>query len=131
MTFGKNQVLLELPFSNKPAMLNDIIFKLFVAGYQPVLAHPERYVYMHDHRMTDYQALKYAGVQFQMNLMSLAGYYGKEVESTAHELLHGNMIEYAGSDVHKEKHLPVIQAALHNAVLAKYHSSGRLLNHLL
>src|ERR1043165_5727022 len=58
MTFGKKYVCFELPFTNKPSMVNDIIFKLNLAGYQPVLAHPERYSFFHDKRMHDYERLK-------------------------------------------------------------------------
>jgi tyrosine-protein phosphatase YwqE len=131
MTFAKNQVLFELPFNSKPIMLADIIFKLNIAGYQPVLAHPERYTFFHNRKLEEYHKLKNAGVYFQLNLMSLVGYYGKEVELTAIELLKNNMVEYAGSDLHKEKHLPVIDAALHNGKLAEYFKAGKLLNHLL
>ncbi|MCY7409610.1 MAG: hypothetical protein LH473_05000 [Chitinophagales bacterium] len=131
MTFGKNYVLFELPFNNKPLMLADIIFKMNVAGYQPVLAHPERYTFFHERKMEEYQKLKNAGVLFQLNLMSLAGYYGEPCKEYAYVLLKNNMVDFAGSDLHREKHLPAIESALHDRLLAEYFSSGKLLNHTL
>jgi tyrosine-protein phosphatase YwqE len=43
-------------------------------GFQPVLAHPERYLYL---REEEYQAFKDAGIQFQRNLGTLEGMYGE------------------------------------------------------
>lgn len=52
-------------------------------GYQPVLAHPERYLFL---QMDDYKAFKDAGVQFQRNMGTLEGMYGDEVKVRAEAL---------------------------------------------
>ena len=67
------------------------------AGYTPVLAHPERYVYM-EH--ADYEALRKMGVVFQMNLMSLTGMYGKMAKVKSMQLLVGQAYTLTGTDVH-------------------------------
>ena len=128
MTFGGNYILFELPFTQKPVMLDDIIFKINLAGYQPVLAHPERYSYFHDKRLTEYSKLKSAGVLFQLNLMSLADGYGRSAQIAARDLLDKSMIEFAGSDLHREKQLSTIESALHDSKLIEETLSGRILN---
>ena len=43
LTFGLNYILIETSFISAPPNFYDIIFKLQVNGYEPVLAHPERF----------------------------------------------------------------------------------------
>jgi len=66
--------------------LYDILFDLQVAGYKPILAHPERYSYYHNN-IDEYQKLKNAGCSFQLNLLSTVGYYGADVAKAAEKLL--------------------------------------------
>jgi len=99
-----NYVLVEMSYLYPPLNLYDIIFNLQVAGYNPVLAHPERYNFYHSN-VNEYKKLKKVGCFFQMNLLSSTGYYGPEVAKAADYLLQNNMIDFVGSDVHHEKHL--------------------------
>ena len=47
-------LLFELPFHNQILGLADIIYEMKVAGYIPILAHPERYTYFQDnYRLVD------------------------------------------------------------------------------
>lgn len=99
-----NHVLVEMSYINPPIQLYDIIFELQIAGYTPVLAHPERYAFYHT-RLNEYRKLKDAGCKFQINLLSTIGYYGGTAFKTANHLLNYGMIDFAGSDVHHQKHL--------------------------
>ena len=99
-----NYVLVEMSYLNAPIQLYDILFSLQLNGYQPVLAHPERYSFFHSN-FKEYEKLKKAGCLFQMNLLSSVGYYGKEVAETANKLLANNLINFVGSDVHHHKHI--------------------------
>lgn len=63
LTLKDNYVLVEMSYLNAPIQLYDIIFDLQVAGYKPVLAHPERYVFYH-HNFQEYQKLKKQAVYF-------------------------------------------------------------------
>lgn len=103
LTLKDNYVLVEMSYINPPINLYDILFELQVAGYKPVLAHPERYLFYH-HKFDEYNKLKRAGCLFQINLLSVTGYYGISVLKAAERLLNENMIDYAGSDVHHERH---------------------------
>ena len=104
LTLADNYVLVEMSYINPPIQLFQIIFDLQVAGYKPVLAHPERYTFYH-HNFDEYAKLKNAGCLFQMNLLSVAGYYGIRVAETARKLLAKGLIDFTGSDVHHENHI--------------------------
>uniref|UniRef100_UPI00404907FF tyrosine-protein phosphatase n=1 Tax=Flavobacterium sp. TaxID=239 RepID=UPI00404907FF len=99
-----NYVLVEMSYLNAPIQLYDILFNLQLQGYQPVLAHPERYTFFHTN-FKEYEKLKKAGCFFQMNLLSSVGYYGKEVASTANKLLANDCINFVGSDIHHLQHV--------------------------
>lgn len=104
LTLKNKYVLVEMSYINPPIQLFDYLFDLQVAGYTPVLAHPERYVFYHAD-FSNYNKLKKAGCYFQMNLLSATGYYGKEVAKIAEGLLKKNMIDFVGSDFHHKHHL--------------------------
>ena len=104
LTLKDNYVLVEMSYLNPPIQLFDIIFDLQIAGYKPILAHPERYLFYHNN-FDIYQKLKNAGCLFQLNLLSTVGYYGKEVTETTKKLLSKGLIDFVGSDVHHKKHI--------------------------
>jgi len=104
LTLKENYVLVEMSYINPPIQLYDILFDLQVAGYKPVLAHPERYIALH-HDLAHYQKLKHAGCALQLNLLSTVGYYGEAVAKTAKNLLKKGMIDYVSSDVHHLHHV--------------------------
>lgn len=104
LTLKDNYLLVEMSYINPPMQLYDIIFDIRIAGYQPVLAHPERYIFYHTN-FEEYNKLKKAGCMFQMNLLSTVGYYGSAVAKVAQKLLEKGMIDFTGSDLHHENHL--------------------------
>jgi len=104
LTLKDNYVLVEMSYLNPPIQLYSIIFDLQVAGYKPVLAHPERYTFYHKN-FDEYKKLKNQGCLFQLNLLSTVGYYGSDVQETAFKLLKSGMIDFVGSDVHHKKHI--------------------------
>jgi tyrosine-protein phosphatase YwqE len=111
LTLKDNYVLVEMSYINPPIQLYDIIFKIQIAGYIPILAHPERYAFYH--KSTDeYKKLKKSGCLFQLNLLSTVGYYGSEVMKTANLLLTSGMIDYVGSDVHHKQHINAFYSKL-------------------
>ena len=104
LTLKDNYVLVEMSYINPPIQLHQIIFDLQIAGYVPVLAHPERYSFYYNN-LKEYKRLKEAGCKFQLNLLSTVGYYGPEALKTANELLEHNLIDFVGSDIHHENHI--------------------------
>lgn len=99
LSFNDNYLLFETAFINKPAYMEEAIFMMNTNGYRPVLAHPERYVYMHSNRSL-IERLKNMNVLFQINLLSLFGYYSPEVKKSAQYLLKLNAVNFIGTDCH-------------------------------
>ncbi|SFD00336.1 tyrosine-protein phosphatase [Flavobacterium phragmitis] len=104
LTLKDNYVLVEMSYINAPVQLYKILFDIQVAGYIPVLAHPERYLF-YNKNLSEYDKIKNAGCKFQLNLLAMVGYYGKEITQTAEHLLKKGMYDFVGTDVHHNKHI--------------------------
>ena len=130
LTFGKDYMLFEMSYVQPLHYLEDMIFEIKVAGYTPVLAHPERYMYMHDD-FTKYERLKELGVLFQVNIPSLGGYYSKPVQKAAEKIAQAGLIDFVGSDAHNMGHLDTIALVRQKKSYAKLLANNTILNHTL
>ena len=99
-------LLVETSYYNPPMNMYEILEEIRDKGYEPILAHPERYVYM---GMREYDRLKKLGVKFQMNLFSQTGRYGRGVHKKLLELLDKHYYNYMGSDLHSLSMLSEVQ----------------------
>jgi len=97
-----NQVLVETSYFTPPMDMDAILRRIKQKGIYPMLAHPERYVYMNKER---YKELKNNGIRFQLNLSSVAGAYGSEAKDKALWLLKQNFYNIAGSDLHSSRNI--------------------------
>jgi tyrosine-protein phosphatase YwqE len=104
LTLKDNYVLVEISYTNAPIQLYTILFDLQIAGYIPVLAHPERYLF-YQNNFDEYKKLKRAGCLFQLNLLAVVGYYGNQINKTAEKLLKQGLYDFVGSDVHHDNHI--------------------------
>jgi tyrosine-protein phosphatase YwqE len=95
--------------------------------YQPVIAHPERYIYL-TRKKDFFDTLKDSGCYFQLNLLSLTGHYGTSVQELAEYLAKKNYYDFAGTDLHGQKHLDGLRKLGSCAVLNKLRDSGVLRN---
>lgn len=101
-------ILMENSFQQELLQLDELMFDLMVKGYRPILAHPERYGY-YSHRHQRLEKLHSAGVKFQVNLLSLAGYFGQGPRETAVWLVKHGLVDMFATDMHDMKHAKVIQ----------------------
>lgn len=108
LTLKDNIILVELSYQSVPFNLYELLFQIQMAGYKPLLAHPERYSYFHNN-YKEYQKLKDVGCAFQLNLLSLSNYYGNQVQRTATKLLKDNMFDFVGTDTHHLRHLDYLE----------------------
>ncbi|MDY3032354.1 MAG: CpsB/CapC family capsule biosynthesis tyrosine phosphatase [Odoribacter sp.] len=92
-----NHLLVETSYFNPPMDLKGMLKRIQAKGYHPLLAHPERYVYM-DER--DYHELKDLDIKFQLNIPALVGMYGERVQKKAQQLLKAGMYTCMGNDTH-------------------------------
>ncbi|WP_027077502.1 tyrosine-protein phosphatase [Maribacter antarcticus] len=121
MPLDGNYILIEMSYLQPSINFDVAIQKIADKNLFPILAHPERYVFLQNN-LDKYERIKSKGLLYQLNFLSLGGYYGKHVQKTAHTLLKLNMIDFIATDVHnlnQLKHLKEIKI------------SSRLLNLLL
>lgn len=106
LSFGgeRRYLLFETSYMNEPFNLQATIFELKAAGYQPVLAHPERYTYFYG-RFAEIKKLREEyGVLLQLNLNSLAGYYSPAARRVAEQLIDEGLVDFVGTDTHHLRH---------------------------
>ena len=126
---NKKYLLFETSYMNASPHFDYAVFLLQSQGYQPVLAHPERYVYLFD----GFEKLKKwydKGILFQININSLAGYYSVTAKNMAEKLIDNKMVNFIGSDCHGEKHIKVMK----DTTMMTYYKKALkldLLNHTL
>ncbi|MBQ4064283.1 MAG: capsular biosynthesis protein [Bacteroidaceae bacterium] len=104
---GGNHLLVETSYFTPPIHLEDTLQRIKSKGYYPLLAHPERYIYMDN---DEYRTLHNNGTKMQLNIPSLAGVYGRTAQKKAMWLLKNNMYTVAGSDLHSVDALEIINS---------------------
>ena len=92
-------VLVEFSLHQMLMGADEMIFDMQMKGYEVILAHPERYPYLgiYSERI---EQLKNQGVYFQINVLSLGGFYGEEAKNRAYQMLERGWVEFMGTDTH-------------------------------
>ena len=116
LTLPGNRLLIEFSTLVPPNNFLDVIFRLKTLGYQPVLAHPERYVYW-GNQFENFEKIKTASCELQVNLLSIIGHYGAGQKKLANKLLDKKMIDFAGTDLHHGGHVEILRKALKTSKL--------------
>lgn len=131
LTFGPKgkHILVELPFMTEPRNLSSSLFELQIAGYTPILAHPERYLYYANEK-EKYHELKDRGVLLQLNMLSTIGYYSKPVADAAAYLVQNNLIDLVGSDTHHIRHMQLLPEVINHKLYRKVCEAELLNNYL-
>jgi len=127
LTIYDNFVLVEFSMASEPIDFREILFEMQMQEYQPVIAHPERYIY-HERNKDFFEDLKTSGYYFQLNIMSLAGAYGKAVNDLARYFIKHQYYELAGTDLHNPHQLSILQHPSITQPLKEMIDSGKLLN---
>ena len=98
-------VLLECPYRTRPIRLDETAFELMLAGFVPVLAHPERIRWFQEDPAR-YEALVARGVLGQMTTSSLLGTFGKKVQALAESFVRRGLVHVLASDSHDTEYRP-------------------------
>jgi protein-tyrosine phosphatase len=130
LTLGGNMVLVEFSMLSAPFDLQDMLFEMQLQNYLPVIAHPERYSYLNRKREV-FDEFRNSGCLFQLNLLSLQGYYGNAVKELAEYLLKKDYYDFAGSDLHHERHMAGLQKLKTANWMRNLMESSSIKNHLL
>lgn len=128
--FPNNYLLVENSFLQEPWQLDKFLFDLKLDGYNPILAHPERFFYYYAISPERYDQLHQAGNLFQVNILSLAGAYGKDEKRAAEKLIEKGYVDFLATDLHNPHHVEIIDAYLRSKDARRHFAAlyGRLLN---
>jgi tyrosine-protein phosphatase YwqE len=127
LTVHGKMVLVEFSLAHPSMGLKDILFEMQMQGYQPIIAHPERYIYL-ERNKEFYEELKDIGCLFQLNILSLSNHYGKSVHELAQYLIKKGYYDLVGTDLHHFRHLEALSHSAHSSDLQKMIESGKMLN---
>jgi tyrosine-protein phosphatase YwqE len=127
LTVSGKMVLVEFSLAQPSMSLKDILFEMQMQGYQPIIAHPERYIYL-ERNKEFYEELKDIGCLFQLNLLSLSNHYGKSVNELAQYLIKKEYYDFVGTDLHHNRHLDALSVSAFMPALQKLLESGKILN---
>lgn len=115
LTVHDNLILTEFSYSSMPDHIEKMSFSIITEGYSPILAHPERYSYFHNNYKIFYY-LSELGFLLQVNLLSLTGYFGKDVAKAANYIIKNNLASFIGTDLHHERHLAALQDPINKRI---------------
>jgi protein-tyrosine phosphatase len=127
LTVSGKMVLVEFSLAQPSMSLKDILFEMQMQGYQPIIAHPERYIYMEGNKEF-YDELKDIGCLFQLNLLSLTNHYGKSVSNLSQYLIKKDYYDLVGTDLHHFRHLEALSNNIISPMLEKLMKSGKIIN---
>lgn len=115
-TLDQKHLFIEMSYLSESPRISQTIFDIEIKGYRPVLAHPERYTFYFKDK-SRLKRFKEKGCLLQLNLLSVLGYYGKDVKHLAELLLKEKMYDFAGTDLHHDKHLNTLTEAVQSGRL--------------
>ena len=118
LTIGDNYLLTEVSYINPPDNVEQVFFRAMVLGYKPILAHPERYPFWY-RNLEQYSRFYEMGVTLQLNMNSLAGYYGPDAKKIGEKLIDMGIICALGTDMHHLKHAAAMQQVVKEKYLQK------------
>jgi protein-tyrosine phosphatase len=122
-----NMILVEFSMAYPSHGLKDILFEMQMQGYVPIIAHPERYIYLQQNKEF-YEELKDIGCLFQLNILSFTPQYGRSVQELASYLLKKDHYDLVGTDLHHRGHLEALRSPALINPLRKLLDTGRIKN---
>jgi protein-tyrosine phosphatase len=102
-------LLLELPYQQVPMRVDETIFQLRLAGFVPLMAHPERVAYYLEDAARVAASVR-IGALMQVTGASLTGRFGDRARTFAEDLLRRNLVHVLASDSHDVRHRPPVLA---------------------
>lgn len=130
LTIKDGMVLVEFSVMHQAMNMKELIFELLMAGYKPIIAHPERYVYFHG-KYEMLHAFLENGCLFQMNLLSASGHNGKTIADMTNYLVENDFYDFVATDIHHPGHLERLTKLRVNQKIQNLISGNRLLNQTL
>ena len=98
-------VLVEPPHHVAPVRMEQFFFDLIVAGYVPILTHPERLSWI-ESQYSGIQRLIRGGVWMQVTAASLTGAFGRSAQYWANHMLDEGCVHILATDAHDTRRRP-------------------------
>lgn len=95
-------VLMEFSLFIMATGVEDVIFKLSMENIIPIIAHPARYPAIRENPEKSLDYIRY-GALFQLNVGSILGDFGKDVQKVSMWMLEKRIVQFLGSDAHTTK----------------------------
>ena len=118
LLFGGNKMLVELSALSPPTNLYECFFKLQLRGITPIIAHPERYLFLFNNRQVFHEWVD-RGYKLQVNILSTTGFYGTQVKDLAIYLLKEELVHYLGTDAHNLQQVEALKKSLKTKEMQK------------
>ena len=115
---AKGILLFELPLHQPVLGAEQEIFDLQMEGYDIILAHPERYPY-YNSSSEAMQQFKEQGVYFQVNILSLDGFYGEASMMKAYDYIDHGWVVFLATDMHDIRYGNALRHASKNKRIIK------------
>lgn len=113
-----DKVLVELSLNQLRMGVEETLFELSMQDYEIILAHPERYSYYNQHSETLSQLYE-QGVHFQVNVLSISGFYGPTAQEKAIQYIKKGWVDYLGTDMHNTMYAAALRDATKNKKVRK------------
>lgn len=111
---GSRYFLFEPPHHVAPPRIEDSVFALLVAGYVPVITHPERLTWLEGH-YSAFQRMVESGAWIQLTAGSLTGRFGKRPQYWAERILDEGLCHIIATDSHHIDRRPPLLAEAREA----------------
>lgn len=116
---GSHYLLLELERMRSPREPLELVHELVVAGWRPILAHPEMFPWLlQDGPLLD--DLRARGAAFQITAMSLTGEFGRPPQEACFRLLEAGLVDFVASDCHSTSWRPPGRRRARRALAARW-----------
>lgn len=123
-------LLIEFSFNQAILGVSELVFELQKLGHEVILAHPERYIYFHEHPEIP-KTLKDQGVFFQSNINSFGGFYGKETVTASYNYVNNGWIDFLGTDIHNRFYLDALIKTCQDRKFRKMLDTHTFLNYTI
>lgn len=125
-----NMLLSEFSLHDNNYMPIDIFQTYMDMHYTIILAHPERYPYLGPHS-PEIKKMKDMGILFQINILSLDGFYGQVAMEKGFEYIERGYVELLGTDMHNTNYANALTHSTNSRRIKKMLKSHTFINNTL
>ena len=127
LTLPGKRLLCEFSLHNINYFPVDTFTEYVKLGYKLIIAHPERYPYLNVHS-TEVNKMRDLGISFQVNILSLNGFYGESAMRKGYEYINNGLSQYLGTDTHNMRYIQALQNSAENKEIQKILKNHKFLN---